>query len=268
MSPETNVSRDATDLIIASKELWQATYMALSLFVTVGLAVMIFQDDLQLLGDQLAVASLALAALILIVTNMNLIRMASRRTDFKAAQLYLAASMAVQSGELVAQMMDSHLRLDEAIGTQLKGVVSETENAAMMLIIKVRNVSDAANTLVSNFNNNNIYEDMLQHDKALLDVVSQYNARLAVDVAEIFGQIQFQDTVRQRIERVESAMAQRSVLFHVFAQGVDAPDANLLELPVKMREVLDEYLSIESLHAPAFNNAAAQDVSIAKIELF
>jgi methyl-accepting chemotaxis protein len=109
---------------------------------------------------------------------------------------------------------------------------------------------------------------MRQYYKTLFSLVTTHNTRVTKEIAEILGQIQFQDVARQRIERMENAMAKRNVLFQAFARELDAPDANLLELPVQMREVLDEYMSIESCHAPASNNTSGQDADLFKHELF
>lgn len=183
----------------------------------------------------------------------------------KHATASLKSKPSVQACEQVGLMIDSHLRLDEAISTQLKGVVDETESAAMMLIVRVRNISDAVNMLMTKLSG---YEDMRQHNKVLFDEVGSYSASLAVDIAEIFGLLQFQDVVRQRIERVEIAVAQRNALFQDIAQAIDDPDARLVDLQVEMRAVLDKYLAMEMLHAPAFNNASTQSASVTKIELF
>ncbi len=224
MSVETNANSESTELpIITGKELQRATYMALAQFVVLGLAALMFQSDLDLLlGGQLNVVILVVAALILIASNMNLICVVSDRADLRG---------------LAALMIESHLRLDEAIGAQLKGVVGDTENAAIMLIMEVRKLSI-------------------------------HNTSVTADIGEILGHIQFQDVVRQRIERMEDAVAKRNMIFQAFARGLDTPDTDLLELPVQMRGVLDEYLSTESRHAPAANNASGQNESLSKFELF
>ncbi|EGW23321.1 methyl-accepting chemotaxis protein [Methylobacter tundripaludum] len=416
MSPETNVSSDVFELpTIAGKELWRATYMALALFALVGWAAMMFQSDLdRLLGGQRDFVILAAAALILIATNMSLIRRASRRIELRASQVQVAASLAVRPAEQAALMVEHHLRLDEAMGVQLKGVVGDTENAAMMLMLEVRKLSDAANTLMSYLDNSNMnardmeheigesvafivridnfvrelpdriqqdmafmreagkeidelgkyvdvikevskktdflarnvsieaasvgefgagfvevadeicklseqstnaaamieqsltvarnirqnghkfnflqeyaqqicdadkvvesirslqesHENMRQYYQTLFSVVTEHNTCLAAGLGEILGHIQFQDVVRQRIERMENAVAKRNVLFQAFAQGLDTPDADLLELAEQMRVVLDEYLALESRHAPAANNASEQDAGLPQFELF
>ena len=69
-------------------------------------------------------------------------------------------------------------------------------------------------------------------------------------------------------ERIEDAVAKRNLLFLAFCQGIVTPDAGLLDLPMQMLTVLDEYLSIESRHAPISNDTEGQGAGMTKFELF
>ena len=253
MSAKTNANSEPTELlVITGKEFRRATYRVLAQFVAVGLAALVFQSDLErLLGGYRDAAGLIVAALILITNNVYLVRRASRRVHFS---------------ERIVLMVESHLRLDEAIGIQLKEVVGDTENAAMMLIMELAKLSDEAKAVESILSLQEGHSE--QHYKQLSTVMTEYNTRLAAGFAEIFGHVQFQDVVRQRIERIEDAVAKRNALFQAFAREMDMPEVDLLELHLQMRGVLDEYLSIESCHAPASNNASGQDASLPKFELF
>ena len=255
MSAKTNANSEPTELlVITGKEFRRATYRVLAQFVAVGLAALVFQSDLErLLGGYRDAAGLIVAALILITNNVYLVRRASRRVHFS---------------ERIVLMVESHLRLDEAIGMQLKEVIGDTENAAMMLIMELAKLSDEAKAVESILSLQEGHEDVRQHYQQLLTRVIEYNTRLAAGFAEIFCHVQFQDAVRQRIERIEDAVAKRNALFQAFAREMNRPEVDLLELHLQMRGVLDEYLSIESCHAPASNNASGQDASLPKFELF
>lgn len=397
MSLETSADNHSTELpIITGKELGRTTYRVLAQFTALGLAALMFQNDLP--GGYRDVVILIVSALILITNNSYLMRMASRRPHFS---------------EQAALIVDTHLLLDEAMGAQLKEVVGDTENAAMMLIMEVKKLNDAANTLMSYLDNSTMkagdmehdigesvayiikignfvrelpermqqeletirevgkeidelvkhvavikeiskqtdvlainasivashtgqfgggfavgaaevrklsarsakmavmieqrltdvrrtmqnglkfnfieesaqqmgdaakvaesisrlqesHEDMRQYYKILFSVVTAHNTSVTAEIAEILGHIQFQDVVRQRIERIEDAVAKRNVLFQGFARQLNAPDADLCELHIQMRRVLDEYLLLESCHTSA-NNVSEQDESLPKFELF
>ena len=161
-----------------------------------------------------------------------------------------------------ALLIDSHLQLDAAIAIQLKGVVSDTESAAMMLIRESRKLSDAANVVESMLSQSESCEDM-QH---YYDVMIEHNIQLAAGIAEILGHIQFQDGVRQRIERIETAIAKRNLLFLAFAKSMVESESMLLELPLQMSGVLEEYLSIENRHSHTDTSEQVGDLT--KFELF
>jgi methyl-accepting chemotaxis protein len=112
------------------------------------------------------------------------------------------------------------------------------------------------------------YDDIRQYYKTLVAVVTEHNTKLATEIAEMLGHIQYQDVVRQRIERVSSAVARRNDVFSDLPRRLGEAKADLTELPEQMLGVLDEYLEIEARHAPADGDKAVQDDALPKIELF
>lgn len=171
-------------------------------------------------------------------------------------------SAKVNIGEQLALMIASHLRLDAAIGIQLKEVISSTEHAAMMLIKESRKLSDAAKVIEAKLSQQENGEDM-RHYYALM---IEHNTQLAAGIAEILGHTQFQDGVRQRIERMEAAIAKRNALFLELVGTMVATNTGLQELPRQMHNVLEEYLAIESNHA--HSAVSEQDEGLNKFELF
>jgi hypothetical protein len=175
------------------------------------------------------------------------------------------------ANQQAALMMVSHMRLDEVLAGQLNSVVVDTEDAAMGLIMRGRKLSDETNALLKHLEGakskigdiEQSNEQIRQNYKALFTRVAEHNNSLASEIAEMLGQIQFQDVVRQRIERIEQAVNKRNALFLEFVQRVDSSDTSLQALPEQMQQVLDEYLVLESHHA----DSADQDTAI-KIELF
>ena len=79
-------------------------------------------------------------------------------------------------------------------------------------------------------------------------MVTEHNTNLATEIAEMLGHIQHQDVVRQRIERVASAMMRRNDLLKEMLRGPGESPADLTNLPGKMQVVLNEYLANEARH--------------------
>lgn len=410
MPPKYSVGGNAAGpSIIDGKEVRQVTYVALALFALCGLTAMLFHHELErLLGSLHILPVLGMGALIMIVSNTYLVRMASRRAAVLRGQLRAVEESWIRSGEQAAFLMDNHLCLDEAIGGQLGEVAAETEQAGMMLIMEVRKLSDSANTLVSYLDNSNMnasklgdeigngvtfiaqiasfiqglpdrihkdmevireagtqidaladlldaikgisdqtnllalnasieaaragdagrgfavvadevrklsdrsakaaimiekglsaaqrtmqnglkfkfldesmsnvanviesirtlqdsYEDMRQYYKTLFSVVAQHNTSLAAEIAEILGQIQFQDVVRQRIERIAATAVKRNNVFLEFSRALAVPNAGLEEIPEKMRSLMEEYLAEEARHGAG---GQGSNDGLPKLELF
>jgi methyl-accepting chemotaxis protein len=108
------------------------------------------------------------------------------------------------------------------------------------------------------------HEDLRQYYKTLFSVVTEHNTSLAREIAEMLGQIQYQDVVRQRIERVAAAVTQRNGVLGELPRRLGESTAGLAELPARMLAVLDAYRAGEARHAAA----SSEDAGLPKIELF
>ncbi|MDD2864146.1 MAG: methyl-accepting chemotaxis protein [Methylococcales bacterium] len=112
------------------------------------------------------------------------------------------------------------------------------------------------------------HEDMRQYYKTLFSVINNNNRKLAADISEILGSIQYQDIVRQRIERMQIAMQRRDELFQVFADELEASTGNLVDdFAAQMNIILEDYLEEESHHNSSMNSDADEDAP-PKFELF
>jgi methyl-accepting chemotaxis protein len=131
-----------------------------------------------------------------------------------------------------------------------------------------RQIAEAATIAASIHAPQQNYEGIRQYYKTLFTVITEHNTRLAKEIAEILGQIQFQDAVRQRIERIESAMARRNDVLSLALRQLGEPNSDLTQLPTQKLVVLSEYLAIEKRHSPAGADAAGKAAELPKIELF
>lgn len=111
------------------------------------------------------------------------------------------------------------------------------------------------------------HEDMRQYYKTLFNVVTEHNTGLATDISEMLGQVQFQDVVRQRIERIAKVMARRNDLLQELPNQLAEPTDELAELPVQMRAVLEDYLAEEECHSSSARNTSGQP-DLPKFQLF
>lgn len=108
------------------------------------------------------------------------------------------------------------------------------------------------------------HEDMNQYYKTLLTVVKEYNTNMANAIVEALGNMQYQDVVRQRLERVLVAQTRyRDVLQAAF----DDPALSLSpQFKEDLEQVLSGYLEEETHHGA--QNADDDENAAPMIELF
>ena len=93
-------------------------------------------------------------------------------------------------------------------------------------------VSHAADTIQKLLHN---FDEMSQYYKRRIAVVTQHNEALVKDIAEVLGESQDQDVVRQYIERIRATVRQRNALLQNAA--LDSGNAKLAGLPHQIDEI-------------------------------
>jgi methyl-accepting chemotaxis protein len=111
------------------------------------------------------------------------------------------------------------------------------------------------------------YEDIQQFYKTLFTVVTAHNTDLASGITEMLGNIQYQDVVRQRVERALQALAERNKVLDKLPGSLGEPESNQAQLAAQMLDVLNQYLANEQRHTPASPVAGEAD-GLPKFELF
>jgi methyl-accepting chemotaxis protein len=110
------------------------------------------------------------------------------------------------------------------------------------------------------------FEDMSQYYKTRFSVVMKHNDDLVRDIVEALGQVQYQDVVRQTIERIRSATERRNAALRtlLLTPCGDQEDA---DLPVQLELILDDYLAEDAKHRHSVRQTQGVDAPL-KVELF
>lgn len=109
------------------------------------------------------------------------------------------------------------------------------------------------------------YEDLMQFYSTLLRVFRQYTGTLSSDIVDTLGFIQFQDIVRQKIERIEVAIQTRNSEMEAMQTCLAAGEDVTGHLH-RVSEVVETYLSGEQAHG--HYNVDGGDLNVPKFELF
>lgn len=207
--------------------------------------------------------------------------------------------------KLLSELVEHHLRLDEEIDKRLREVIDDTETAAMNLMIQVRQLAESSSAAAGRIEHGlqmaqrsnedsqkrfiaqfarpaqdaetvaesmrrmqQDYVDMSQYYKTLFTVLTDHNNVLASGIADVLGQFQFQDVVRQRIERIEFAVGKRNEVLRALPFSLGDTEDGPARLTGELRMVLENYLAEEACHASSAAEAADDKAGLPKIELF
>ncbi len=108
---------------------------------------------------------------------------------------------------------------------------------------------------------------MSEHYQTRIATVTQHNEALARDIAEVLGQIQYQDVVRQAIERIRLAITARNEFLQDAVAMAAAGDAHVDRLPAQLEMIFSDFVTEEDHHRHSALHAA-EGGSEPKIELF
>ena len=108
-------------------------------------------------------------------------------------------------------------------------------------------------------------EDMQQYYKTLFAVINQNNTKLAHDISEVLGSIQYEDVIRQRVERIQEVMVMRNNLLRQLSTQLSQGSSD--DLIMQLNSTLTDYVSRESHHNNSLQ-AKDNDDALPKFELF
>lgn len=166
--------------------------------------------------------------------------------------------LAVNSNH-AAEMIETGL--ENARRTIQEGLKFKALEDVMKQMEEAAHVIDSVKKLEQN------HEDMQQYYKTLFAVINQNNIKLAQDISEILSGVQYQDIVRQRIERMKYTMSRRNELFELFIEELANTRGLLTEdFVAQMNIVLNDYLEEEARHSNSLNEGTEEEPP--KFELF
>jgi methyl-accepting chemotaxis protein len=204
---------------------------------------------------------------------IKVIKEISKQTDLLALNAAIEAARAGDAGRGFAVVADEVRKLSDrsaqAAAMIEKGLADaqKTMLQGLKLSPMDQQIAEAGGVVGSIHRLRDNYDDIRQYYKTLFAVVTGHNTSLAKEIAEILGQIQTQDVVRQRIERLVAAVAQRNEVLRELPHRLTDPQSDLAALPAQMLAVLNEYRTGEARHAPT-NGSPGQAAGLPKFQLF
>jgi len=112
------------------------------------------------------------------------------------------------------------------------------------------------------------YVDMRQFYQLLMAAVTQHNRELDDGIAALLGTGQYQDVLRQIIERAAATFEPRHEVTEALVSGLAAGAGDAAALAGRSRGVLDDYLAGEAVHEGSTHAGAAEAGAAPLIELF
>ena len=109
-------------------------------------------------------------------------------------------------------------------------------------------LSDVSQAVVSIQKLRENFEDMSQYFKTRFAVVTQHNQSLSRDIAEVLGHIQYQDVVRQCIERMRSTSARRNALLQTTLGDMQQDDSGMAGLSGQLDDITQDFVRQEEMH--------------------
>jgi methyl-accepting chemotaxis protein len=165
--------------------------------------------------------------------------------------------LAGASSALAVKINSGLARAQEIVENGLQSTITESTS-------QLADVSTAAATMAKLRDN---FEDMSQYYKTRFSVVMKHNEDLVLDIGEMLGQVQYQDVVRQSIERIRSAAGRRNDALRAMLcmpRGDFAEDG---DFPLQLELILDNYIAEEQKHRHSVRQTQGSDAPL-KIELF
>ena len=165
--------------------------------------------------------------------------------------------LATNSSVMAVKINKGLARAQQIVETGVQSTIKESAG-------QLADVSKATLTIGKLRSN---FEDMSQYYKTRFSVVMKHNSDLVRDIADALGQVQYQDVVRQSIERIRGAAERRNDALRTVLMTPYGDQAEDAALPLQLELILDDYLAEEAKHRHSVRQTQGADAPL-KVELF
>ena len=223
--------------------------------------------------DMVTIQSAAIKEIGGLAGFIQIIKELSKQTELLALNAAIEAARAGEAGRGFMVVADEVRKLStrsaEAASMIEKGLLSaeQTMRDGLRLSPVDTQIAEASAIVESIRTLQGNYEDIQQFYKTLFTVVTVHNTDLASGISEMLGNIQYQDVVRQRIERTLFAISERNKVLEQLPASLGDPETNQPALEAALVEVLNQYLANECRHASTASVSGSVD-GLPKFELF
>jgi methyl-accepting chemotaxis protein len=165
--------------------------------------------------------------------------------------------LASNSNEVANQISQGLLRANAVVTGGIASSIAESSERLDVVL--------AAADSIQKFQEN--FTGITDFYKSRFSVITQNNHDLALNIAEVLGQIQYQDVVSQSIDRMMATMNQRNALLEAANTELHQGFFDRHTLPAKLNLVMQTYLIEEEKHKHSARHDEA-GATEQKIELF
>lgn len=168
-------------------------------------------------------------------------------------------ALATNSGNVAKQINEGLTRTQYVLN---HGIAADIQSS----VEELRHVTRAVDSIQKIKDN---FEDISQYYKTSFMVVNKHNVDLASRIGDVLGSIQYQDVVRQCVDRIRFAIGRRNMLLKSAVDSIETESSaqELLDLPALLEMIRIEYLAEENKHKHSARHALEGCTEL-KIELF
>ncbi len=199
-----------------------------------------------------------------------LVKNISKQTNLLALNAAIEAARAGDAGrgfavvaEQVRNLSDNSNKAASLIEAGLEQAKKAVQHGLDSFLDETTKQIEEAGEMVESIKDlQNNHEDMRQYYKTLFAVVTQHNTVLASEIAEMLGQLQNQDILRQCIERASFAVTERNHVLRQFGTELNNPSTDITRLIHEIQQVLTRYQEEESRHGVTDNSEGLPSIEL------